>query len=84
MPNCLVCETADATGYQQGATDAFTIDCKRCGEFVVSGTASATLRSAFAKGIHRRALMSHALRRMKGPGVSPPPIITSEKGLACR
>lgn len=79
MPNCLVCETPDATGTNPGVGDFFRIDCKRCGEFEISGTAMAMLPSAFTKGVHRRALMSHAIRRMKGINFSPPPMIVSDK-----
>lgn len=79
MPHCLVCETPDAKGYTPGHSDAFRIDCKRCGEFEISGTASAMLNNAFSKGLHRRALMSHTIRRMKGHDLSPPPMIVSEK-----
>jgi hypothetical protein len=79
MPNCPVCETADATGINPGSGDFFRIDCKRCGEFDISGTAQAMLPSAFTKGVHRRALMSHTIRRMKGLNVSPPPMILSDK-----
>jgi hypothetical protein len=78
MPNCSVCETADAKGYDPGG-DSFRIDCKRCGEFIASGTAMAMLPKAFNGGLHRRALMSHAIRRMNGFEVSPPPLIVSDK-----
>jgi hypothetical protein len=78
MPNCYVCETADAKGYSQGG-DSFRIDCKRCGDFIVSGTAMAMLPKAFSGGLYRRALMSHAIRRMNGFEVSPPPLIVSDK-----
>jgi hypothetical protein len=80
MPNCLVCETPDATGSNPGVGDFFRIDCKRCGEFDISGTATAMLSSAFTEGVHRRALMSHTIRRMIGIQTgSRPPMIVSDK-----
>jgi hypothetical protein len=79
MPNCLVCETRDATGTNAGFGDSFRIDCKRCGEFDISGTAMAMLPTAFAGGLHRRALMSHTIRRMKGLEDTPIPMIVSDK-----
>src|SRR5882672_4353212 len=78
MPNCLVCETPDAKGTNPGG-DSFRIDCKRCGEFDISGTAKAMLPAAFAGGLHRRALMSHTIRRMKGFEDTPIPMIVSDK-----
>jgi hypothetical protein len=79
MPNCPICETVDGKEYSSGKPDALRFDCKRCGEFDISGSAFVSLPNAFAAGIHRRALMSHAIRRMKGLGVSPPPLIVSDK-----
>jgi hypothetical protein len=79
MDNCPICEIADAKQYNSGKPDLLRIDCKRCGEFDISGTALVTLPNAFAGGIHRRALMSHTVRRMKGMTVSPPPLIVSDK-----
>src|SRR6476620_7800650 len=80
MPNCLVCETPDATGSNPGVGDFFRIDCKRCGELAISGTATAMLSSAFSECGHRRALMSHTIRRMIGIQTgSRPPMIVSDK-----
>jgi hypothetical protein len=78
MPNCPVCSTQDAKEYNSGKADVLRVDCKRCGEFDLSGTVMAMLPSALNGGVHRRALMSHALRRMGASRVSPPPIITSD------
>jgi hypothetical protein len=39
----------------------------------------AMLPNAFKGGIHRRALLSHTIRRMKGLEVSSPPLIVSDK-----
>jgi hypothetical protein len=72
MPSCPVCETPDAKGSNVGTRGGFRIDCRRCGEFDLSGTAMAVLPHELSKGINRRALMSHALRRMGSSQVSPP------------
>lgn len=79
MPNCPVCETADAKDVDIGAVDASRIDCKRCGEFDISGTVLAMLPHAFNQGVHRRALMSHRIRRMRGLKDVPAPMIISSQ-----
>jgi hypothetical protein len=75
VPNCTVCDTPDATGQNVGDRDVFRIDCRRCGEFDLSGTAHAMLKNQLSKGPHRGALMSHALRRMGASKISPPPFV---------
>ena len=77
MPNCPICQTPDAKGYNPGHGDVFRIDCKRCGEFDLSGTAHAMLSGQLSQGVHRAALMSHALRRMGASQTSPPPLVDS-------
>src|SRR6476620_6878222 len=79
MPECPVCETPDAKGYNPGTGDTLRIDCKRCGEFDVSGTAMAMLPTALKGGLQRRSLMSHTIRRMIGFENSRPPMIVSDK-----
>src|SRR4051794_15095236 len=79
MPKCLIFETPDAEGHSPGTSDAFRINCRRCGEFDVLGTAMAMLPNALSKGIHRRALMSHTIRRMTGLSQSRSPMIVSNK-----
>ncbi len=79
MLNCPVCETPDAKGYNPGQSDVLRVDCKRCGEFDASGTVLAVLPNAFKGGLHRRALMSHAIRRMIGLEVAPIPLIVSDQ-----
>jgi len=76
---CPVCKTADATEYNTGASDTCRIDCRRCEEFDISRTAMAMLPAALEGGLHRRALMSHTIRRMIGFGKTPPPRIVSDK-----
>ena len=50
-------------------------DCERCGPFDLTGSAEQSLPSEFSKGLHRRALMSHKIRRMQRP--NQPPLITT-------
>jgi hypothetical protein len=50
-------------------------DCMRCGEFILTGPLQAELPGKLSGGIHRRALMSHKLRRMGRDG-QPPKIST--------
>ncbi len=77
MPDCPICQSPEAKGYNAGQADVFRIDCIRCGEFDLSGSAHAMLDGQLSKGVHRRALMSHALRRMGSSQISPPPMIHS-------
>lgn len=67
MPNCVVCDTAGASG-QSGIGDFMRFECPRCGAFALTGTAIATLPSKFSEVPLRRAIMSHTLRRMQRPG----------------
>ena len=76
---CPVCGTADAKEYSTGVADKRRFDCRRCGEFDISGTAMAVLQPALEGGLHRRALMSHTIRRMIGFGKAPRPMIVSDK-----
>ena len=50
-------------------------DCARCGEFILTGSLQAELPGKLSGGIHRRALMSHKLRRM-ARDAQPPRIST--------
>lgn len=79
MPNCPICETVDCKESNSGKPDAVRFDCKRCGEFDLTGTVLAVLPNALAGGVHRRALMSHVIRQMKGLDASPRPLIVSDK-----
>lgn len=71
---CPVCLTDGVTEYSDGR-DVARVACHRCGEFEISGTARALLQSKFSEGVHRRALMSHRLRRMS---VLKRPVVTSD------
>lgn len=60
MTDCPVCDCKNING--RGG-DTANFDCPRCGEFWLTGTALSVLPGQLAKGIHRAAIMSHALRR---------------------
>src|SRR5262249_43029005 len=63
MP-CIVCETEGAKVLRVGV-EAVRFDCRRCGSFVLSGTAESTLEPKLHEKPLRRSLMSHTLRRMQ-------------------
>src|SRR4051812_4486776 len=59
MTACPVCNVSDAKDYGVVRPDVHRIDCRRCGEYDIGGTAEAILPAAFQKGIHRPSIMSH-------------------------
>jgi hypothetical protein len=69
--SCPICETA-LTGFYPPEK----YDCPRCGEFILTGSLQAELPGKLSGRIHRRALMSHKLRRMARGGQPPPKIST--------
>src|SRR5262245_31192978 len=71
---CPVCTTI-LTGLQRRANWT-AYNCPRCGEFRLTTSLESTLPGHFDRGIHRRALMSHKLRRMTRVGEEPPKIST--------
>lgn len=73
---CPVCEAINIHEYSMTTGDRRRFDCRRCGEFDASRTALATLNGEISQGIHRRALMSHAIRRM-GKSTGSAPMITT-------
>lgn len=64
---CPICQTSGANEYIT-QSDQRRFDCRRCGEFDISRTAMAMLQPALEGGLHRRAVMSHTIRRMIGFG----------------
>ena len=69
MSTCIVCETEGAEALGVGdAGGSVRFDCRRCGSFVLSGTAASTLEPKLYDKPLRRSLMSHTLRRMQRPG----------------
>jgi hypothetical protein len=69
MSTCIVCETEGAKVLRVGA-DSVRFECRRCGSFVLSGTAEQTLETRLSekplrRSLLRRSLMSHTLRRMQ-------------------
>jgi hypothetical protein len=63
MLNCPVCKTS---GTERSGRGEYT--CLRCGQFTLSGTLKSTIVGELDKGTHRRALMSHKIRRMTREG----------------
>jgi len=63
MTACPVCSTDDTGDYGK-IGDRYRFDCKRCGEYEISGTALAILPDQLKQGVHRAALLSHDIRRM--------------------
>jgi hypothetical protein len=68
---CPVCETTLTAFSPPG-----TYNCPRCGEFILTGSLQPELPGKLSGGIHRRAIMSHKLRRMMQDGQAPPKIST--------
>jgi hypothetical protein len=68
ISTCIVCETQGAKVLRVG--DSVRFECRRCGSFVLSGTAEQTLETRLSekplrRSLLRRSLMSHTLRRMQ-------------------
>jgi predicted RNA-binding Zn-ribbon protein involved in translation (DUF1610 family) len=60
---CPVCKSSVHL-YSTGV-DSERFDCPRCGEFDLTRSLIPNLQAEFDSGLHRRALMSHNLRRMQ-------------------
>jgi hypothetical protein len=79
---CIVCETEDAKLLGR-LNDCARFDCRRCGLFVLGGSADVTLETRLNEKpplrLLRRSLMSHTLRRMQQPGNKPLRVITDEE-----
>ena len=73
---CPVCKSqAHVYGTGRAGGDEH-YDCPRCGEFELVGSLVATLQPKLDAGIHRRALMSHNIRRTQHTNNKPPLIST--------
>jgi hypothetical protein len=48
------------------------VECPRCGDFTLIGATLDMLAKAGDNERHRRAITSHAIRRMQRPGAKPP------------
>src|SRR5262249_23874161 len=73
---CIVCETEGAQ--RRFGNDSARFDCRRCGSFVLSGSAEATIETKFNEKPLRRSLMSHTLRKMQKPGDKHLRVITND------
>jgi nucleoside 2-deoxyribosyltransferase/predicted RNA-binding Zn-ribbon protein involved in translation (DUF1610 family) len=69
MVECPVCKS-EAHPYNLPSRDVDRFDCPRCGEFDV--VRSLRMGPLLDEGIHRRALMSHNIRRAREAGTTPP------------
>lgn len=77
MPNCIVCNTPNASR-QQGDGLFARFSCARCGLFALNQFAEIALERPFAEAPIRRSLMSHTLRRMQSPRSGTLHIITPD------
>jgi hypothetical protein len=74
MIECPVCKT-QANSYEPGTGNS-RFDCPRCGEYDLTGSLVASIQHQLDGGIHRRALMSHVIRRIERTKNKPPLIST--------
>jgi predicted RNA-binding Zn-ribbon protein involved in translation (DUF1610 family) len=65
VQKCIVCNNPQAM--REPGPNIVQFECPRCGTFVLSGSAEATLEPFLTKVPLRRSLMSHTLRRMQRP-----------------
>jgi hypothetical protein len=72
--NCPVCQST--ARFCSTGSGGMRYDCPRCGEFELTGSLVAQLPSELNHGVHRRALMSHNIRRMGQANAKPPLIDT--------
>jgi hypothetical protein len=80
MSTCIVCETEGAEALGVGDSGgSVRFDCRRCGSFVLSGTAKSTLTPKLNERGLRHSLMSHTLRRMQRPGDKHLRVITDDE-----
>jgi hypothetical protein len=77
--NCIVCKTEGAERNELGTIgDSARFDCRRCGSFVLSGSAEGTIEARLIEKPLRRSLMSHTLRGMQQPGEKHLRVITDK------
>lgn len=72
--DCIICGSP-CTGTSD--IEAARIDCERCGKFVLSAPAEATIDGLFNEKPLRRSLMSFAIRRIQRSGIHPEKITRS-------
>lgn len=75
---CPICQTSYSKEYNAVRPDALRIDCHRCGEYDISGTALATIQAKLNAQANRRAIMSHSLRRMAGLRQDTKPFVSDD------
>lgn len=82
MAECPVCKTAIAnTAMRFNENRVFpgaVVECPRCGEFTLIGATLDMLAKAGDSERHRRAITSHATRRMQRAGANPPELLEDD------
>jgi hypothetical protein len=82
MAECPVCKTAVAeNGLRSNDNKAFPglcVQCPRCGDFELIGAALDLIAREGDKERHRRAITSHAIRRMQRAGATPPDLFEED------
>jgi hypothetical protein len=82
MAVCRVCKTSLAEDGEKSREDrAFpgvNIQCPRCGDYALIGGALNLIAREIDKERHRRAITSHAIRRMQRAGASPPQLFEDD------
>jgi hypothetical protein len=76
MSECIVCKNPNCTESGGRGLGSVRYQCPRCGDFILGGSADATIATELAKEPYRAALMSHTLRRACRPGEPVGPITT--------
>jgi hypothetical protein len=82
MAECPVCKTAIAENgirpYGGTMFPGVCVQCPRCGDFTLIGTALEILAREGDKERHRKAITSHAIRRMQRHGGEAPTIFDDQ------
>ena len=74
---CPICLTKMQQPAQQTSGDSKRIDCPRCGEYRIAGTAKVSIPQQLKSDPKARAVLSHAIHAMQKGSLSPP-LITNE------
>jgi len=82
MVECPVCKTSVAeNGIKHNENRTFPgvcLQCQRCGDFVLIAGALDMITKQIDKERHRRAITSHAIRRMQRAGAKPPQLFEDD------
>jgi hypothetical protein len=82
MAECPVCKTAiaeSAIRFNENTTfPGAVVECPRCGDFALMGSTLEIVAKEGDKERHRRAITSHAIRRMQRPSGEPPALFEDD------